>query len=195
MTSAAEADLVDGRGCGECTACCIDLNIDTPELVKLSDQACPHCTGAGCGIHERRPSVCRDFYCGWRQIPWLTDAWRPDRIGIMLRFLDPEEACPDEPDAEVAISFDLRQPDRQLIGIALAEACGALIEAGIPTFLTVPGAPGHAAGRVHLNVPLAPVLATRNAEAIVRALNLAFDSGLRHVKEPVRFCHRAEPAG
>ena len=184
-----DAALVDGRDCGDCTACCIDLNIDQPDLVKLSDQPCVHCDAGGCGIYPRRPSVCRAFHCGWRLIPWLGAEWRPDRIGIMVRALDPAEACPDDPDAPIALSFDLRRPDRQLIGMPLAVACGTLIEAGIPTFLTVAGPPGHAAGRVHLNVPMAPIVASRDASAILTALELAFESGLRHTKERVRFRH------
>jgi hypothetical protein len=190
MPSGQEDGLVEGRACGDCTVCCTDLNIDEPELVKLSGHPCVNCTSSGCGIYGRRPSVCQEFYCGWRRIPWLGEAWRPDRIGILLRFLDPDEACPDEPDVELAIAFDLRRPDRQLIGPLLAEACGTLIEAGIPTFLTVPGAAGHAAGRVRLNVPLAPIVATRDASAIVQALGLAFDIGLRHTKQPVFFRNR-----
>jgi len=189
MPSDPDTALVDGRECGSCTACCIDLNIDQPDLVKLSDQPCIHCSAGGCGIYARRPSVCRGFHCGWRLIPWLGEEWRPDRIGIVVRALDPAEACPDDPDVPIALSFDLRRPDRQLIAMSLAVACGTLIEAGIPTFLTVPGPPGHAAGRVHLNVLMAPIVASRDGNAIVTALGLAFDAGLSHTKERVSFQH------
>jgi hypothetical protein len=193
MTTIEDRRLVQGRECGACTACCVDLNIDAPELVKLADQACRHCTGAGCGIYDRRPAVCRDFHCGWRRISWLGEEWRPDRIGVMVRYLDPAEALPHNPDVEIAIALDLRRADRQLVGPALAEVCTRLIGEDVPTFLTVPGAPGYAAGRVHLNEPMAPIIATRNAGLIVQALGIAFDSALQHTDRRVVFAHG--PAG
>jgi hypothetical protein len=42
--------------------------------------ACRHCA-RGCAIYDRRPILCRDFYCGWRQ---LDDSWRPDRSGVFV---------------------------------------------------------------------------------------------------------------
>jgi hypothetical protein len=73
-----------GRECGECTACCIELGIDDPQLRKPDHVACPHMiAGQGCAIHATRPQTCRNWYCGWR-ILHLSDAMRPDRAHIML---------------------------------------------------------------------------------------------------------------
>jgi hypothetical protein len=168
--------LVAGRDCGGCTACCVDLKIEDPALAKPAGETCRHCTGDGCGIYDRRPMVCQAFQCGWRRLPWLGDAWRPDRSGILIRSLDPAEACPDDPAADLALSFDLRRADRGLIGMALAEACATLIDAEVATFLTVPGAPGAEAGRIELNVPLGPAVAARDGEAILLGLELAFEA-------------------
>lgn len=73
-----------GRECGECTACCVELDIDAPDLKKPDGAACPHMIpAAGCGIFAGRPSLCRHWYCGWR-IMAVSDALRPDRSGILL---------------------------------------------------------------------------------------------------------------
>lgn len=72
------------RECGTCVTCCRDLYIVTPELTKPAHVLCPHCTGAGCGIYDTRPSVCRMWNCVWRQLPALPDDLRPDRCGVMF---------------------------------------------------------------------------------------------------------------
>jgi hypothetical protein len=82
-------DLVFGqpladRPCGDCVACCILLNIDEPELVKPEGAICPNCTGAGCGIYDTRPQVCRGWNCAWKRIPSLPPETRPDRLGVMF---------------------------------------------------------------------------------------------------------------
>src|SRR5215468_4810921 len=79
------AELVPGRTCGECNACCryFDLMAD---LDKPCGVLCQHWrTGVGCGVYETRPAVCRDFYCHWLQNDTLDDAWRPDRSGLIIR--------------------------------------------------------------------------------------------------------------
>ncbi|MDE2182953.1 MAG: hypothetical protein KGJ78_08025 [Alphaproteobacteria bacterium] len=78
-----DAGLVAGRTCGECTVCCTVMAIDKPEIQKEAGVTCRHCRG-GCRIYETRPALCRDYYCGWRQLPILDDAWRPDRSGVFV---------------------------------------------------------------------------------------------------------------
>ena len=72
------------RACGDCTACCVLPDIDTPELKKPEGQVCPHCTGKGCGIYDTRPEVCRTFNCAWKRIASMTPETRPDRLGVMF---------------------------------------------------------------------------------------------------------------
>ncbi len=77
--------LVPGRDCGECMMCCIEPAIPGYGLDKPSRTACVNCTsGGGCGIYDDRPPVCRDYHCLWRRLPFLDDAWRPDRSGVMI---------------------------------------------------------------------------------------------------------------
>lgn len=71
-----------GNSCGDCTVCCMALDVE--EIGKKAGKLCEHCTPKGCGIYETRFEVCRDFLCGWRVVPQLGDAWRPDRSGVLI---------------------------------------------------------------------------------------------------------------
>lgn len=84
--------IVPGRDCGECNACCIDLNIREPELKKPAGTPCPHLNGKGCGIYDGRPSVCRNWHCLWRRIAAMPDGLRPDRCGVTFAFVWDGEA-------------------------------------------------------------------------------------------------------
>ncbi len=72
------------KRCGECTACCVELKIDTPELRKEGQVPCPHLAGGGCGIYQTRFKICREFLCGWLLFPELDEHWRPDRSGVLI---------------------------------------------------------------------------------------------------------------
>jgi|SRR6185312_4095318 len=72
------------RSCGDCIACCVTPLIDTPELKKPEGVVCPNCTGRGCAIYDRRPTVCREYNCGWKRIASMPAETRPDRSGIMI---------------------------------------------------------------------------------------------------------------
>lgn len=78
-----DLDLVAGRVCGDCTVCCTVMAVDNPEMQKQAGATCRHCRG-GCMIYDARPQLCRDFHCGWRQLPILDDDWRPDRSGVFV---------------------------------------------------------------------------------------------------------------
>jgi len=71
------------RACGECTACCEVLTVDTPDFKKPGGTPCVHLTARGCGIHAVRPHICRTWFCAWRRVAALPDAARPDRSGIL----------------------------------------------------------------------------------------------------------------
>ena len=85
------ATLLPDRVCGSCTACCTALKIDDPALQKPAGLACHHLgSSGGCGIYDTRPEPCRAFHCAWRFLPILVDAWRPDRSGVLIGFVDHE---------------------------------------------------------------------------------------------------------
>ncbi len=70
------------KACGLCTLCCTVLAI--PELAKSAGSPCVHLC-VGCGIYRDRPTPCRAFTCGWLAIEALSEAWRPDIAGFLIR--------------------------------------------------------------------------------------------------------------
>ncbi len=71
------------KTCGSCTFCCKVMAID--ELRKPSGAWCPNCAiGSGCKIYDTRPGDCRDFICQWLAVPEMPDAFRPDKIKVVL---------------------------------------------------------------------------------------------------------------
>lgn len=75
------------RQCGECTACCTELNVNQPGMVTLAGEPCPHLGNQGCTIyHGPRPQMCKSFVCNYLIEPGnLTIEERPDRAGAILR--------------------------------------------------------------------------------------------------------------
>lgn len=72
------------RACGDCTACCSVLTVDTPDFKKPAGTPCQHLAAQGCGIHAVRPDICRTWFCAWRRVAELPDWARPDRSGILV---------------------------------------------------------------------------------------------------------------
>src|SRR5471030_90014 len=77
------------NSCGDCAVCCFALRVD--ELAKPAGMLCQNCTGKGCGIYETRFDICKGFLCGYRLLPALGDAWRPDRSGVLIMTVEPEQ--------------------------------------------------------------------------------------------------------
>lgn len=70
------------RACGPCSLCCTVLRVDA--LRKLGGVDCVHqCAQGGCGIHPRRPDICRAYRCLWLG-GGLGDDDRPDRLGAVV---------------------------------------------------------------------------------------------------------------
>jgi len=77
------------RECSSCTACCdgwISITVYGEEIGF--DRPCPHTTGSGCGIYEKRPvDPCRNFRCGWLiDGSPLPDWMRPDKSKVIVMF-------------------------------------------------------------------------------------------------------------
>lgn len=87
--------LLAERDCGDCTACCTVLTVDTPEFSKPAGIPCVHLAAQGCGIHAVRPHICRTWFCAWRRVAALPDAARPDRSGLLvsLGFVPEPQNC------------------------------------------------------------------------------------------------------
>jgi len=72
------------RDCGDCTACCTVLTVDTPDFKKPAGTPCTHLTSRGCGIHAVRPHICRTWFCAWRRVAAMPDDARPDQSGVLV---------------------------------------------------------------------------------------------------------------
>jgi hypothetical protein len=72
------------RTCGDCTACCTVLTVDTPDFKKPPETPCKHLSSRGCSIHAVRPDICRTWFCAWRRVAEMPDWARPDRSGLLV---------------------------------------------------------------------------------------------------------------
>jgi hypothetical protein len=72
------------RDCGDCSACCTVLAVNSPDFSKPAGTPCMHLAARGCGIHAVRPHICRTWFCAWRRVAAMPDEARPDRSGLLV---------------------------------------------------------------------------------------------------------------
>ncbi len=163
-------DLVRDRVCGACTVCCRELTIDDPVLRKPAATPCAHCVpGQGCSVHASRPATCRDWHCGWRLLPWLGDALRPDRSGLLVLV----EAAGDAGQGALVFNVVPAAADAGAEAVARPaslDVLGALVRENVPVFLGVKDATGRHGARLPLNAPLGSVARGRDGDAVRRAV-------------------------
>jgi len=160
------------RVCGTCTVCCTHVLIDDPDFQKIAGVTCPNCKdGKGCQIYAMRPAPCRGFDCGWKLMPELGDDLRPDRSGILIRYIQEHIPPGLHP---VGLNF-LIYGRTDVVGPGFAGFLGRYVAQNIAVFLSMRGPPGYSDAAVLLNSHLAPILNDPNRMAkvlrdIVRAL-------------------------
>ncbi len=155
---------VPERRCGECDVCCVVPLIADPALQKPAHQQCRNLVkGAGCAIYQWRPSTCRNWLCGWRLMPELEDAWRPDRSGVLL--FPETSSLPGY--RTMGFKFHVASPAVLAAAPVLNRLCG-LIAATTPVWLAV----GRHPTKIFLNPVLAPLIAAGDAAAISATLVL-----------------------
>jgi hypothetical protein len=163
--------LVDGRDCGACSACCRYLPIKQPELDKPTNQKCPHLTSSvGCKVYSTRPQVCRDWYCGWRMLPQLGEAWRPDKSGILIR-------VDSTVDRRLELRFLLFKAPAPLSKRWFCDALASLVSLGdVDVYIQVPGPIGYYPRQVLINDFAASSLRSRNLPQFQTQLRAAYNS-------------------
>jgi hypothetical protein len=127
---------LDQRRCGPCTACCVVLKIDVPDLRKKARVPCRHLTASGCGIYATRPSVCREFLCGWRLFEELGEDWRPDRSGVLALRNAPDELPQAWRGAPYGVHLVIIGGEAAITRPAFAAYVARLMAAGIPVLLS-----------------------------------------------------------
>ncbi len=143
-------DLVPGRKCGECSVCCVALNIDSKEFQKFPGVPCVYLRqGKGCTIHETVFPTCRHYFCGWRYLAAFGEDWRPDKSGVLIDFQ--AEEIPDAYPKRPGIRFMIVGPIETMHQRRFLEAVRSLIAADVPVVLAVPGPAKHFPAKVFLN--------------------------------------------
>ena len=143
-------DLVAGRNCGECSVCCVVLNIDSKEFQKFPGVPCTYLhQGKGCAIHATVFPTCRGYHCGWRYLSRLSEEWRPDKSGVLIDFQT--EDLPPAYSERPAVRLMIVGPIGTMFERRFLELVRSLIASGAPVVLAVPGPPKHFAVSVFLN--------------------------------------------
>lgn len=183
-----EPRLLDGRTCGSCNVCCVALTIDEPGLQKVQGVRCPNAQrDNSCAIYEARPQTCRAFFCGWRQLKWVKEALRPDRSGVLVRLH--YEVSRAQERGRYGVVFTLLNRGA-LKAEGLAESVAAAVAADIPTYLHVPGPPGHTSSQARINDVLAEAVQTRNKGAVLNILRQLRVAGRAGEHRPVVLARR-----
>jgi hypothetical protein len=176
--------LIPSRECGSCTACCRVLPIRTPELEKTSHVLCAKCReGIGCRIYETRPKLCREYFCGWRWLEALPEAWRPDESGVFVdrvKFRDgAAHEIPPHYNHAFMIQLLLLRPDA-IEGHHFAEVVWTFVNAGIPVFLGACGPPGHQNALVFLNEAVKEAVIARDRPRVLAVIRQAAATAEAH---------------
>ena len=136
------------KTCGACSVCCKELTFELDGALKPAGVMCQHCrVPNGCGIHETRPQICRGYFCGWHQLPSLSEEWRPDKSEILIYFR--QGPAPDG--LMDGVEFHLFGSLDRLFWVPLVRYIATLIEDKAPVYLSLPGDIGYQSPWVYLN--------------------------------------------
>lgn len=184
--------LVEGRACGSCNVCCVALTINDAQLQKLPGHRCRHAQrDNSCGIYADRPRTCQEYYCGWRALKWVREGLRPDRSGVLVQLYGTIAQETGEPRLGVMITL---LNGASLRAEGLAETVAAAVAADIPVYLSVPGPPGHTAGRARINDVLREPVLRHDKPAVLAILREARKMGRKGDFVPVVLEPRPEAA-
>lgn len=183
-----DLDLVPGRSCGECTACCTVMAIDKPEMQKEAGVTCRHCSGSGCSIYETRPALCQHFHCGWRQLPILDESWRPDLSGVFTEI--------EVIDGDTAINLVLiGNPLKTVRQPWFIDFVATGVSGGVPLYLGLPGPPGHKGGFLPLATRQMAQAAQASRSRVKELLEKELKRLTAHTFEPRVLAHRGNDVG
>ena len=182
-------ELVPGRECGECSVCCVLLNVDTPEFQKMPQSPCAHLGpgGRGCTIHATRYPICRAYHCGWRYLKGLSEDWRPNKSGVLIDFQS--EGLPDHYPKRPGIRLTIAGPIETIFKPGFVAFLTGLVVAEIPVVLAIPGPDRHFPAFAFVNDALREAVIAKDSaqiEVVLRAMLKGLEG---HVFSPVVHRH------
>lgn len=121
--------VLAGRECGDCTACCTVLTVDSPDFRKPAGAPCVHLGARGCGIHAVRPEICRTWFCAWRRVAEMPEEARPDRSGLLvsLAFVREPQNCLEGVSISVRALRGSEAIDKGMAAAVLDSVCDRLV--------------------------------------------------------------------
>ena len=126
--------LVVGRECGRCTACCKELVIDEPDFKKDADIWCPNCVfDEGCGIYPDSPEICKDWYCLWRLDDAFREGLRPDKCGVLFHLTT--EHIPERFGRKPGLAAKATEDIKSFQAPDVVQLLVAYYGAGVPVFI------------------------------------------------------------
>jgi hypothetical protein len=162
MSEPASKGMEVPGSCGDCVMCCQWLDIETTGLSKKAGVLCQHCTGGGCGIYETRPELCRNFFCGWRMVPQLGEAWRPDRSGVIILLVnDPPK---NYPGSKNGYNFVVLGGDASVTRPGFADYIATLVSRRVAVYLSADSP------RTLINEYLEPLVAAHDMAGVTAML-------------------------
>ena len=116
---------------------------------------------------------------------------RPDRSGVLVRQHD--EVSKDTGEHRQGVIITLLT-NAAFKSEGLAETVAAAIAAGVPTFLNVPGPPGHTSARARINDALADVVAFKDKPGLLDLLRRMRAKAAKGRFEPINLKPRLNPS-
>jgi hypothetical protein len=92
-------------------------------------------------------------------MPQLDDSWRPDISKVLVTITAEDIPAPYR---GPGMRIDLLGSTQKILWPPLVNLIGGAIQNRVPVFLSVPGKPGHASGKLFLNDVLAGALANKD---------------------------------
>ena len=150
--------------CGGCTVCCTALRIEDDELAKPAGVTCHHCTPTGCGIYQTRPATCRGFHCGWLLLPALNESWRPDRSGVLIGLIEPDDLPEEFRAAGNGLHFTVLGGDASISRPGFADYVATLVRRDVAVWLSA-GTP-----KTLINAYLKPAASAHDRDGVIAML-------------------------
>ncbi|HWY61708.1 MAG TPA: hypothetical protein VNW15_07380 [Rhizomicrobium sp.] len=166
-----------GNSCGTCTVCCLALRIE--EFGKQAGVMCQHCTGSGCGIYEARYEVCQGFLCGWRVVPKLGEAWRPDRSGVLILLVEKKDIPEEHRAAGDGVQFVILGGEKAIRRPGFAEYVSTLVSREVAVYMSADSP------KTLINKYLRVLVAQKNQTGLVEMLLHIYRQhvGLREINQ------------